>query len=67
MPIFLAFNHPPRINYVDIPEDIREKYQYYTCADMDRLLQAGYDQGFYDLEDAVFDYLGKYLMPGNYM
>jgi hypothetical protein len=34
---------------------------------MDRLLQAGYDQGFYDLEDAVFDYLGKYLMPGNYM
>lgn len=67
MPIFLALNEVPQIDFVDIPQDIREKYQYYTCADMDRLLKAGYNQGFYELEDAIMDYLGKYLMAGNYM
>ena len=67
MPIFLALNEMPQIDFVDIPQDIREKYQYYTCADMDRLLKAGYNEGFYELEDAVADYLGNYLMAGNYM
>lgn len=67
MPIFLALNELPQIDFVDIPQDIREKYQYYTCADTDRLLKAGYNQGFYELEDAIMDYLGKYLMAGNYM
>jgi ADP-L-glycero-D-manno-heptose 6-epimerase len=67
MPIFLGLNHPPHIEYIDIPEDIREKYQYYTCADMNKLKEAGYDQGFYSLEDAILDYLGEYLMAGNYM
>jgi ADP-L-glycero-D-manno-heptose 6-epimerase len=67
MPIFLALNEMPQIDFVDIPQDIREKYQYFTCADMDRLIKAGYNEGFYELEDAVADYLGNYLMAGNYM
>jgi len=67
MPIFMALNEMPQIEFVDIPEDIREKYQYYTCANMERLIEAGYNQGFYELEDAIHDYLCNYLMVGKYM
>jgi ADP-L-glycero-D-manno-heptose 6-epimerase len=67
LPIFLAMNTRPVIEFIDIPTDIREKYQYHTCADMDRLLKAGYNQGFYTLEAAVNDYLSNYLTSGNYM
>jgi ADP-L-glycero-D-manno-heptose 6-epimerase len=67
LPIFSAMNTRPVIEFIDIPTDIREKYQYHTCADMDRLLKAGYNQGFYTLEAAVNDYLSNYLTSGNYM
>jgi ADP-L-glycero-D-manno-heptose 6-epimerase len=67
LPIFLAMNTRPVIEFIDIPTDIREKYQYHTCADMDRLLKAGYNQGFYTLEAAVNDYMSNYLTSGNYM
>jgi ADP-L-glycero-D-manno-heptose 6-epimerase len=67
LPIFSAMNTRPVIEFIDIPTDIREKYQYHTCADMDRLLKAGYNQGFYTLEAAVNEYMSNYLTSGNYM
>jgi ADP-L-glycero-D-manno-heptose 6-epimerase len=63
---FSAMGVSPDIIYVDTPEDIREKYQYYTCARMLKLLDTGYQIPFYSLEEGVFDYMGTYLESGNY-
>jgi ADP-L-glycero-D-manno-heptose 6-epimerase len=51
----------PAIEYIDMPGDIRDKYQYFTEARMDKLKQAGYKQKFYSLEDGVGDYVKNYL------
>jgi len=49
------------IRYVDMPEDIRDKYQYYTQANMKKLRDAGYGAAFYSLEEGVDDYVRNYL------
>ncbi len=58
---FNALNLEPQIEYIPTPEDIRDKYQYYTNAKMERSLQAGYRLGFTSLEDAVSDYVLNHL------
>ena len=58
---FRGMNLPQHIKYVDMPEDIREKYQYFTEADMEKLRNAGYGENFYSLEDGVKDYVANYL------
>ena len=50
------------IDYVDMPEAIRDQYQYFTQARMDRLRAAGYDRAFAPLEDSVADYVRNHLM-----
>ncbi|MDQ2753132.1 MAG: ADP-glyceromanno-heptose 6-epimerase [Bacteroidota bacterium] len=52
---------PQHIKYVDMPEDIRDKYQYFTEADMEKLRNAGYTDAFYSLEDGVQEYVREYL------
>ena len=47
------------IEFVPTPEDIRERYQYFTQADMGRLVNAGYDRPFTSLEDGVADYVER--------
>jgi len=54
------------IEFIDIPADIREKYQYYTCADMTKLRSIGYTSKFTSLEDAVDDYVKHYLHTTSY-
>ena len=49
------------IEYIDMPEDIRDKYQYFTEASMDKLKAAGYKKDFYSLEKGVDDYVRNYL------
>jgi len=61
--IFAALHHPPKINYIPTPEDIRDKYQYFTEAKMGKTRNAGYTKSFYKLEDAVADYVQNYLTP----
>ncbi|HLA52366.1 MAG TPA: hypothetical protein VK618_03635, partial [Flavitalea sp.] len=51
----------PNIRFIDMPEDIREKYQYFTEAKMDKLRRAGYNEAFYSLENGVRDYVQQYL------
>ena len=51
----------PQIDYIDVPEDIRDKYQYFTEATMDKLKAVGYTDEFYSLEDGVGDYVRNYL------
>lgn len=55
---FKALDKDENISFIDTPEDIRDKYQYFTEANMDKLLAIGYDKGFTDLEDGVKDYVG---------
>jgi ADP-L-glycero-D-manno-heptose 6-epimerase len=65
--VFSALGKQPEISFIDTPEDIRDKYQYFTEADMTRLSNAGYDRPFTSLEDGVAEYVTKYLEPGKYM
>jgi ADP-L-glycero-D-manno-heptose 6-epimerase len=55
--VFKAMGETPEVTYVDMPEAIRDRYQYFTEARMDRLRQAGYRAPFHSLEDGVADYV----------
>ena len=59
---FSAMGKTENISFIDTPEDIRDKYQYFTEADMNKLKNAGYTEDFYTLEDGVKDYVQNYLM-----
>lgn len=63
---FKARNVAPQIDYIDTPVDIRDKYQYFTEANMQKLIDLGYDKKFYTLEHGIQDYVGNYLIPGLY-
>lgn len=58
---FSALNMEPNLDFVDTPVDIRDKYQYYTQANMDKLRSIGYDKPFTTLEEGVRDYVQGYL------
>lgn len=58
-----ALQIPLHIDWVDIPEDIRDKYQYFTQADMSKLRNAGYTRPFYSLSEGAQDYVTNYLIP----
>jgi len=59
---FSAMQKPENIEFIDMPEDIRDKYQYFTEAKMDKLRKAGYNKEFYSLEDGVKEYVQEFLM-----
>lgn len=58
---FAGLKMEPKIEFIDMPEDIREKYQYFTEANMKKLRDAGYSEEFYSLEEGVIDYVRNYL------
>lgn len=60
---FTAQGKEPVIEFIDMPMDIRDKYQYFTEADMTKLKSIGYNNQFYSLEDGVGDYVKNYLVP----
>ncbi len=62
--VFAALGQTPSIEYVEMPETIRDKYQYFTQADIGKLRAAGYAEPITPLEDAVRDYVVNYLLPG---
>ncbi|MBC8268376.1 MAG: ADP-glyceromanno-heptose 6-epimerase [Rhodospirillaceae bacterium] len=59
--VYAAMGKEPDINFVPTPEEIRDKYQYFTQADMSRLRAAGYAKPFTTLEDGVGSYIGDFL------
>ncbi len=59
---FKAMDKPENISFIDTPLDIRDKYQYFTEANMQKLRNIGYNQPFYSLEDGVMDYVQGDLM-----
>ena len=58
---FRGLDMEPNINYIDMPLDIRDKYQYFTEANMQKLRSAGYSNEFYTLEEGINDYVINYL------
>jgi ADP-L-glycero-D-manno-heptose 6-epimerase len=60
--VMVSSGHEPHITWIDMPDDLKGKYQYYTQADMAKLRAAGYDRPFHTLEEGVRDYVQKYLM-----
>jgi len=63
---FTGMGIPPVIEYIDMPEDIKGKYQYFTQADMHKLQQAGYKEAFYSLEEGINQYVKNYLIRKSY-
>ena len=61
---FTALEIAPKIQYIDMPVDIRDKYQYFTEAVMRKLRDEGYPDEFYSLEKGVDDYVRNYLSKG---
>lgn len=64
-PIFSALNLPEQIEFIEMPEQLRGKYQYYTCADISRLMDTGFKGNEYSLYAAVTDYVQTYLQSGD--
>jgi len=63
---FSNMDKKTQIEFIDIPADIREKYQYFTEANMEKLKSAGYRTPFHTLEDGITDYVNNYLVPKKY-
>jgi ADP-L-glycero-D-manno-heptose 6-epimerase len=62
---FIAQGLKPNIEFFDMPLDIRDKYQYFTEANMNKIRAAGYDKPFSSLEEGVKDYVSNYLVSNN--
>lgn len=63
---FAALDLEPNIEFIDMPEDIRDKYQYFTEANMSKLKAVGYKDDFYSLENGVDDYVRNFLSEHKY-
>ena len=63
---FKALDKEAVIEFIDTPIDIRDKYQYFTEANMNKLLSIGYKDGFHSLEEGVEDYVKQHLIPHRY-
>jgi len=64
---FAAMNKEPNIEYIPMPDKLRDKYQYFTQADIAKLRTAGYKKEPTSLEDAIKDYVQNYLMKDEYL
>jgi ADP-L-glycero-D-manno-heptose 6-epimerase len=65
--LFLALDRKPKIEFIDMPDHIRNQYQYHTCADVGRLRASGWSTPSTTLEEAVSDYVRNYLVPGKHL
>ena len=64
--VFSALNLEPAIEFIDTPADIRDKYQYFTEAKMEKLRSIGYSRPFYQLEAGIEEYVQGYLVDGSH-
>lgn len=62
---FKAMGMPSDIEFIEMPEGLRAKYQYYTCANIGKLLETGYKEEITPLEAAIEEYIQYYLIPEN--
>jgi len=62
--VFKSIKKAENIGFIDTPDDLKGKYQYYTCANIQKLRSIGYQEKFMSLEDGIEDYVHNYLTPG---
>ena len=65
--VFDALGKPASVRFIDMPENLRDRYQYFTQADIGRLRAAGYSAPITSLDDAVADYVRNYLVPARHL
>lgn len=65
--LFSALEQPPNVEFIDMPEALRDRYQYHTCAEMGRFNATGFVGRPNTLEEAVDDYVRNYLVPGKHL
>ncbi len=65
--IFKTLGKTPNIEYIDMPENLKDRYQYFTEADISKLISAGYNKGITPLEESVRDYIKNYLIPHSHL
>lgn len=65
--VFKAMNKPVNIEYIDMPKHLRDRYQYFTQADMSSVQQLGYKKTMTKIEDAVNDYVVNYLAKEHFL
>ena len=63
--VFKSMKLDENIGFIDTPDDLRGKYQYYTCANIQKLKSIGYSTPFISLEAGIEDYVSNYLIPGS--
>ena len=66
-PIFQALGNPVNITYIDMPQNLRSTYQYYTCADIAKIRDAGYKNTPTPLDEAIKEYVTHYLIPQKHL
>ncbi|MBN2180717.1 MAG: ADP-glyceromanno-heptose 6-epimerase [Sedimentisphaerales bacterium] len=65
--VFKGMGKTPNIEYIEMPDSIRNQYQYYTCAENEKIRKVGYKRKTITLENAVKDYVQNYLRKGKYL
>jgi ADP-L-glycero-D-manno-heptose 6-epimerase len=65
--IFEALDRPRNVEFIDMPANLRDRYQYHTQADLTRIRNAGYTAETTPLGEAVADYVRNYLKPGKHL
>ena len=65
--VFQALNKKLNIKYIEMPESIRNQYQYHTCAEMEKIRSAGYTESITSLEEGVSDYIKNYLISDKHL
>lgn len=65
--VFDSLGRAPKIEFIEMPDHLRDKYQYFTCAHTDKLREAGFKDKMTPIREAVSDYVRHYLMPGRYL
>ena len=64
---FKALDLPKNVEFIDMPENLRDRYQYHTQAELRRIRDAGYTAEITPLDEAVADYVRNYLIPGKHL
>ncbi len=65
--VFQGMNKKVNIKYIEMPESIRNQYQYHTCAEMGKIRSVGYVQTITSLEEGISDYVKNYLIPDRHL
>jgi len=65
--VFNAVGKEPNVEFIDMPDNLKEKYQYFTEAKIEKIRSAGYSKKISSLEEGIFDYVKNYLLPNKYL